>query len=165
MHSKNLTGLEVFNAHMAWKWPRKSSRHFPGIAAGGGPHNANLSKTFLLWYESYDITSAAPSLVIVQRRAPCLCNADPCACAKPPLMPVQWQARRYELHTLGPPRPFFPLAVPTQPCAKQCKVWIWEFARVERGIFVDCHQHAKHLPSQWRSDFPNTAAKQRIPSA
>ena len=100
----------------------------------------------------YGITCATPSLVIVQRRTPCLCNADPCA-----LMPVQCRSGCHD-HTLGPPHLFFPMAVPTQLCAKRSKICIWKLMCVE-GVLADCHQHAKHSPSWWQSDFPKQRSK------
>ena len=45
-----------------------------------------LSKTL---HYGYDIRCAAPNTVHVQRRALCLCNADPCASATPTLMTAQ----------------------------------------------------------------------------
>ena len=78
-----------------WAFPRAP----PGEVAHATP---NFSKN--LSFCGYGITCATLSIVIVQRRALCLCNADPCA-----LMPVQCRSRCHDLHTLGPPHPFFQL--------------------------------------------------------
>ena len=50
------------------------------------------------------------------------------------LMPVQFRSLCHGLHTLGPPHSFLPLAVPTQLCAKRCKIWIRGPTRVECGV-------------------------------
>ena len=96
----------------------------------------------------YDVTCAAPSSLIVQHGTACLCNADPCASLKP----VRFQSLCHGLHTLGPSHPAFPLAVPTQLCAKRCKIWIRELAHVECGVFTDCDSDDVELrksPMPW----------------
>ena len=109
-----------------WKLSRHTSQgsgranavgNSPCTAVGSGPRTAQCQQNPA--FCGYSITCATPSLVIVQRRAPCLCNADPCA-----LMTVQCRSRCHDLHTLGPPHPFLPIAVRTQPCAKRCKICI-----------------------------------------
>ena len=73
----------------------------PRNAAGGHRATLNLSTTPL--FCGYDVTCAAPSPLIVQRRALCLCNADPCAFphARAIPIPLPW------FHALGPPHLFF----------------------------------------------------------
>ena len=51
----------------------------------------------------YDGTCAAPSPLIVQRRALCLCNADPCAFPHARAIPITFPW----FHALGPPHLFF----------------------------------------------------------
>ena len=120
----NIEGLDVFNARIAWHWPCNAAGIYPRNAAGGDRATLNLSKT--LCFVGYDVTCAAPSLLIVQRRALCVCNADPCAFphARAIPIPLPW------FHALCPPHPFYSLTVPTQPCAKRCKIWIRELTRV-----------------------------------
>ena len=90
----------------------------PCTAAGCGPRNAQSQQKPL--FCGYDRTCAAPNLLIVLRRAPCLCNADrwsfPHARAIPVCLP-------YSSH-VGPTR--FPVVVPTQPCAaSRDKIWTY----------------------------------------
>ena len=81
---------------MVWKFARRALHgsgraHAAGTflcTTGSGPRNAPQSQQNLP-LRGYDRTRAAPSgLLIVQRRAPCLCNADPCAS----LMQVQFRS-------------------------------------------------------------------------
>ena len=137
--------MEIVKAHIAWKCRASAVEISPCSAMGGGPTQRPMA--------------AKPSFVIVQHRAPCLCNADPRA-----LIPVQCRSRCHDLHTLGPPHPFLPMAVPTQPCAKRCKICIRELICVE-DVLADCHQHAKHSPSWWESDCIKQRNKYCIPSA
>ena len=138
--------MEIVKAHIAWRWPceRRAVGISPCTAVGSGPRNAQCQQNPSCC--GYGITCATLSLVIVQRRAPCLCNADPCA-----HMPVQCQSRCHDLHTFGPTPPVFPGAIPTQPCAKRWKICIGELICVE-SVLADCHQHAKHSPSWWQSE-------------
>ena len=94
----------------------------------------NLSTTLHL----VDMTTCAVlSLVIVQRRAPCLCNASRmCLCnASPTLMSVQCRSLRHGFHTLAHPTRFSHLLC-QQPCAKRCKTWIRDLTCVESGVFA-----------------------------
>ena len=56
---------------------RATPRAFPAQRRGRSPRNAQSQQNPL--FCGYDVTCAAPSPLIVQRRALCLCNADPCA--------------------------------------------------------------------------------------
>ena len=90
-----------------------------------------------------------------------MCNAVLCACAMPtPAFFPHAQAIPIPLAwflALGPPHLFFPLAVPTQPCAKRCKIWIRELPRVKCGALAD----RKHDANIHRSGGNPFFAKQR----
>ena len=100
-----------------WKFSRHASLHGSCranaadislcTATGSGPRNAQSQQN--LSFCGYDNICAAPSFVIVQCRAPCLCNADPCSCASPTLMPPQCRSRCHGLHTFGQPHLFLSL--------------------------------------------------------
>ena len=134
-------------------------RVFPAQRRGRSPRNAQSQENPS--FCGYDVTCAAPSPLIVQRRALCLCNADPCAFPHARAIPIalSW------FHALGPPHRFLPLAVPTQPCAKRCKIWIREFTCAKCGDLVDRNHHANIHRAGGNQIFQNSAAKHRIPSA
>ena len=73
----------------------------PHNAAGGDRATLNLSKT-LCFFCGYDGTCAAPSPLIVQRRALCLCNANPFVFPYARAIPIPLP----RFHALGP-HPFF----------------------------------------------------------
>ena len=127
----------------------------PCTAVGGGLRNAEFQQK--LSFCGYGITCAALSLVIVQRRAPCLCNADLCACATTTLMPMQCRSRCDDLHTSGPPHPFSTCCTNTTVC-KAIQDMDSGIYCVE-GVFADCDQHAKLSPIWWQSDFPKQRSK------
>ena len=84
---------------MSWAFPRA-----PPL--GGGLRNAQFQQNPSFCC-GYGMTCAVPSLLIMQRRAPCLCNADPCACAAPIVTPVQCRSRCHDLHIGPTPSVFF----------------------------------------------------------
>ena len=128
-------------------------------AAGGHRATLNLSKTLCF----------VGMILIVQRRALCLCSAAPCACAMPTpalsLMPGQFRSLCHGFRHWAHPTAFLPLAVPTQPCAKRCKIWIREFTRVKCGDLADRNHHANIHRTGGNQIFQNSASKHRIPSA
>ena len=79
---------------------RATPRAFPAQRRGRSPRNAQSQQNPL--FCGYDVTCAAPSPLIVQRRALCLCNADPCTFphARAIPIPLPW------FHALGPPHRF-----------------------------------------------------------
>ena len=131
----------------------------PRNAAGGDRATLNLSKTLCFVGDERN-----------------LCSAEPSDCAAPRPVLVQCRPLRFpharaipiplpRFHALGPPTRFFPLAVPTQPCAKRYKIWIWELTRVKCGALADCNHHANIHRAGGNQISQNSAAKHRIPSA
>ena len=106
-------GFGRFSMHALHGIGRATPRAFPAQRRGRSPRNAQSQQTPL--FCGYDVTCAAPSPLIVQRRALCLCNADPCAF----LMPGQFRSLCHGFTHWAHPTVCLPLAVPTQPCAKR----------------------------------------------
>ena len=139
---------------------RATPRAFPAQRRGRSPRNAQSQQNPL--FCGYDVTCAAPSPLIVQRRALCLCNADPCAFphAQAIPIPLPW------FHALGPPHRFLPLAVPTTTVRKaKTIIWIRKFTRVKCGDLADRNHQANIHRAGGNQIFQNSAAKHRIPSA
>ena len=128
----------------------RTPQAFPRAPPGSGPCNAQSQQTHS--FDGYDRTYAAPILVIVQRRAPCLCNADDCACATPTLMLVQCRPLSWASH-IGPTPPSFHCRTNTTICKAMLNMDS-ELTHVESCIFADCDQHGKRSLSWWQSNFP-----------
>ena len=132
---------------VAVRTPWAFSRATPNVIKSF--HFVDMAKRYLCSAEPCDCaaprplpTQCRPTLALVQRRPSCPCSADPVV-----MTLTHW----------AHPTPF-PLAVPTQLCARRCKIWIRELICVE-GVFADCDQPAKHSLSWWQSGLPKQHSK------
>ena len=138
---------------------RATPRAFPAQRRGRSPRNAQSQQNPL--FCGYDVTCAAPSPLIVQRRALCLCNADPCAF----LMPGQFRSLCHDFTHWAHPTVFCHLQCQHNRAQKDNNIWIREFTRVKCGDLADRNHHANIHRAGGNQIFRNNAAKHRIPSA
>ena len=137
---------------------RATPRAFPAQRRGRSPRNAQSQQNFL--FCGYDVTCAAPSPLSVQRRGRACAMPTPALC----LMPRQFRSLGHGFTHWAHPTCFLPLAIPTQPCAKRCKIWIREHTRVKCGDLADRNHHANIHRAGGNQIFQNSAAKHRIPN-
>ena len=144
MSSKESAGNHQRQTERVWAFSmqalhgigRATPRAFPAQHRGWSPRNAQSQQNPL--FCGYDVTCAAPGPLIVQRRALCLCNADPYACphARAIPIPLPW------FHALGPPHLLFATCSTNTTVSKQRKIWIRELTRVKCGDLADHNHHA-----------------------
>ena len=129
---------------------RATPRAFPAQRRGRSPRNAQSQRNPL--FCGYDVTCAAPNPLIVQRRALCLCNADPCAFP----MPGQFRSLCHGFTHWAHPIFFCHLQCQHNRAQSDNNIWFREFTRVKCGDLADRNHHANihRAGGNWDYGFP-----------